>query len=1588
MRRAPPEPSRVDEAKRLPWWKRAVLDSEFRRGLTAAISSAHRLLEEHATAGGPQDPWRLPATDRGSGNKSARATSARAVVPTISSGPAVRPPTATAPQSQSATALLGTRAATANSVGSSSSQNNSKCSFSRNTLSELALLAASKQRIDIALSRGDWVPYSATNRAPGDGATYRWIGDFPLAGFHVAYSRDMASISGLEPPVRPAFDTIGTAEVPASVAVFATRPEYPHFGGVVMPRDAMCVFLVSDSALGRRKRKKHVQYNTSEDDDVARDPNSQQHPLLEAVHHTTKDGVRWLQCDRDDPNSVARTGVLPEIESEQLQDGSGGGHPQQHQKKKKQKQNKHAYCVPVVDAATAEEEAKKKKIQSKQMQLSHLAGQMKDKEAKMSDRHRASSTQQQQQRQGGTTANKHADSSSSSDEDDDDDDDDSGDEGNGVDVDGEEKEVENDETAKQQQQQQHPDEYYVDADGNMQKKTKKKRKKTHAQILRAKYGDLLPKGTVGFSFGAPKFIAYMWPSHRLVRFRLLSAALLKLAQQHGEESSNLAAGFPEPSDPLASYIRPDITDSRIEFLFSSDPCREAMSRIFERLPKDAHNRLEQKSFVNFCLALYNLYMPQYSDKINFLLAESEWAARGVADHSLDFLIFFWFFFDFPLFLIRDTFIREVDYVEFWNFTHDQLYVERNVTYIGVDFDDVMALRRIEAQLQSRVPPSRLPNRARLELQLHKQRVQAHERRSQLLVQEQMHEATRLSELAARGAEERRKEMLERAEAMAKNNEMMKPDQQQQQQQQRVAPQVVSSVAAAPDSGTGDGSAGDAMSAYRRRRQEETKQLLSFREYLGQFDSITGAKIAKEPKNPSLDQQQQQQWSSASGNIISSSSSSSSNPWQKQQPANRQDAANDDDDDDDDENGIALNKHKSLANDPDAPENNIEQLLDFVDDMTDSDLEEIDGNGRLVIFDRFRLSKEMRRRRDYKKQNFDNLPSRLLARNAKIDSLREKKVLADELRDMKQRGDGDGGGAGHEEKQAGEGEEEEDPFPDGNLSPEDDDDNDASGDDDEIDQKQQQPQPSPQPGSASLRAILKHAAEVEEMEQDEDDDLAAAARRKRRVARMLAVRRKERTRLQELAQLPLQLRKVNKYTMFGAPMLHVPGTGGGGILSGGRPTSGGEMPFQGLSRNPQVATPRVESGRYVRSSEVVARREEAMARRAQERFSPTSAGSADDHPHHQQQQQQQSQRQQPTTELALPIIGQDAVSKVGQQTRRTSSGQQHHHHEHGSGATESHIRVAMLQSGFKMDLGENIERWKLREKEKKKKANHSGGGHTSDHLSSPSSTTGYELTTTSTAAVAVKTRDHDMSDAAKLNRLFARLQNEQQHPAAPRAIEEAPPTLGDKKFVGELPAQNQEDDDEIATLLQKIHEMNEREAYLAASPSIHAGFNCSHNNNSNNNRSGNNNRKSAPSSARPRLHVSQSELGYTLADQRMHQQVVLPRTSSLNPDLLAAQEIARLSRTQPLFQFPGHPSDPTARNPPSSSKPGTVSGHHSNLREDNMSEDEKRSTLFLASRGRESITAAHRQHPDLQLARWLTAVSRTNQASKTKAPFCA
>jgi hypothetical protein len=186
--------------------------------------------------------------------------------------------------------------------------------------------------------------------------------------------------------------------------------------------------------------------------------------------------------------------------------------------------------------------------------------------------------------------------------------------------------------------------------------------------------------TQQFIGGPPiDYVGTLRASHRLIRARFLFRALHAICRgtKRAPYSPQLLAGVPPVHDLLefSTNERRDLTDSRIEFLFSSDACRNAMKMIFTELPKDINGRATKAGMIQFVLDLNNLFMPSFFTQANIELAEDEWVCRGTRDRP-DVHQFIWFFFDYPMIILRSEFLSEDLYAAFWTAVHDRIFVRK------------------------------------------------------------------------------------------------------------------------------------------------------------------------------------------------------------------------------------------------------------------------------------------------------------------------------------------------------------------------------------------------------------------------------------------------------------------------------------------------------------------------------------------------------------------------------------------------------------------------------------------------------------------------------------------------------------------------------------------------------------------------------------------------------------------------------------------------------------------------------------------------------------------------------------------------
>jgi hypothetical protein len=174
-----------------------------------------------------------------------------------------------------------------------------------------------------------------------------------------------------------------------------------------------------------------------------------------------------------------------------------------------------------------------------------------------------------------------------------------------------------------------------------------------------------------------EFVGTLRASHRLLRARFLYRALHETCQGtvRNPYGPDVICDVPPVKNLLAftSYSRQDLTDSRIEFLFSSDVCRSAMRAIYLELPKDINGRATKAGFVQLVLDLNNIFMPSFYTQSNIEVAEDEWVCRGTRERP-DLYQFFWFFFDYPLLVLRSEYMSEDLYAAFWRLAHHLIFV--------------------------------------------------------------------------------------------------------------------------------------------------------------------------------------------------------------------------------------------------------------------------------------------------------------------------------------------------------------------------------------------------------------------------------------------------------------------------------------------------------------------------------------------------------------------------------------------------------------------------------------------------------------------------------------------------------------------------------------------------------------------------------------------------------------------------------------------------------------------------------------------------------------------------------------------------
>ncbi|CUG19222.1 Hypothetical protein, putative [Bodo saltans] len=117
----------------------------------------------------------------------------------------------------------------------------------------------------------------------------------------------------------------------------------------------------------------------------------------------------------------------------------------------------------------------------------------------------------------------------------------------------------------------------------------------------------------------------------------------------------------------------DIPESRRQFLFQAPGCRKAVHRLFQELHQDATGRIHQAAYVEFMLDLLHVFLPTFHAQSNIEVAEDEWLCRGVPEFP-DFTIFYRNLFDFPLILCRErNTMTEEQYISVWDLLYEALY---------------------------------------------------------------------------------------------------------------------------------------------------------------------------------------------------------------------------------------------------------------------------------------------------------------------------------------------------------------------------------------------------------------------------------------------------------------------------------------------------------------------------------------------------------------------------------------------------------------------------------------------------------------------------------------------------------------------------------------------------------------------------------------------------------------------------------------------------------------------------------------------------------------------------------------------------
>ena len=418
------------------------------------------------------------------------------------------------------------------------------------------------------------------------------------------------------------------------------------------------------------------------------------------------------------------------------------------------------------------------------------------------------------------------------------------------------------------------------------------------------------------------------------------------------------------------------------------------------------------------------------------------------------------------------------------------------------------------------------------------------------------------------------------------------------------------------------------------------------------------------------------------------------------------------------------------------------------------------------------------------------------------------------------------------------------------------------------------------------------------------------------------------------------------------------------------------------------------------------------------------------------------------EMALPILGGAATSRIyngsnlSQQVplaktnkntnlptttfSRTSAG--------SAGASEAHVRAAMLQSGFSLPLTANSERARLRTQQLGRSRRIEFGntsttsGKLSSHSPSPSSSTAnlsmlllenqqqqqQRPHTTNSSATTSRTKHFSSSSNVMttndLHSLVASATQkvDDEFEKQKRRKEAADFIFGTgtlKEFEEEKKQQQQQQQqqDEEGEHQQtttssrsqtpKWVEVTKNEEIILdrdrRESSFSHQFEFDDDDYDKTNRHQGKEIKRSPQRRRspttgeyiPQLSVPDSKLGDTLEDQRLPQPVILPRPSSLNVEEMQRRK-AQQEKRKSLFNFEAASTVTTGvgrkPRPPSSSTTTTTSTTTCRPLMQSLSQTP-------SSRERANPHPST-PHPDMQFARWLTALSRTAQSATSRKPF--